>query len=105
MRSNDSLPIVKRIRVVVPVVAVCFGLVGLTAWLFRWPLAKAVYLAPVIVAVYGVALGILVFWTRVAYLQLRDSKHPRMILGIAAGLVGLVALLTVLGIELPREGP
>ena len=88
-----------------PVVAVCLGLVGLTAWLLEWPLQKAIYLAPVIVAVYGVALGIIVFWARIAYLQLKGSRHPRLILGIAAGLVGLVALLTVLGIELPREGP
>ncbi len=83
--------------------AVVAGLCALTAWLFAWPLEKAVYLAPIIVAFLGVALGILVFWTRVAYVQVRESRNPRLVLAIAAGLVALVALLTALGIELPRE--
>ncbi len=94
----------KRIRVAVPVLAACVGFVALTAWALEWPLQKAVYLAPVIVAVYGVAIGLIVLWVRIAYLQLKASRHPRLILGIAAALVGLVALLTLLGIELPREG-
>ena len=104
MPCNDSLTPVQRIRVIGPVLAACLGLVALTAWLLEWPIQKAVYLAPVIVVVYGIAIGLIVFWVRVAYLQVKASEHRRLILGVAVGLIGLVAILTLLGIELPREG-
>ena len=34
----------------------------------------------------------------------RESGHPRLIVGGLAALVGLIVLLTYLGVELPREG-
>ncbi|HEY2935683.1 MAG TPA: hypothetical protein VGJ25_03735 [Gaiellaceae bacterium] len=93
-----------RIRVAAAALAAAAGLSALTAWVLEWPFEKAVYLAPIIVAFFGCALGILVFWGRVAYVQVRESRNPRLIVALAVGLLALIALLTVLGVELPREG-
>jgi hypothetical protein len=79
------------------------GLVFLSAWLFRWPLERAVYLAPIIVVCAAAILGLLILWARVAYDQLRESRRPRLVLGLWIAGVGLIVLLTVLGVELPRE--
>ncbi len=92
-----------RIRIAAAALVAAAGLCALTAWIFAWPFEKAVYLAPIIVAFFGVAVGIVVFWTRVAYVQVRRSRNPRLVVAIAAGLLALVALLTVLGVTLPRE--
>jgi hypothetical protein len=93
-----------RIRIATAALAAAVGLSALTAWVFAWPFEKAVYLAPIIVAFFGCALGIVVFWSRVAYVQVRDSGNRRLLLALAVGVLTLVALLTVLGVELPREG-
>ena len=93
-----------RIRVAAASLAVAAGLSALTAWVLEWPFEKAVYLAPIIVAFFGCALGILVFWGRVAYVQVRESRNPRLIVALAVGLLTLIAVLTMLGIKLPREG-
>ncbi len=44
-----------------------------SAWLFRWPLEKAVVLAPVIVVVAGATAGLFVLWAKV----IRDSVRGR----------------------------
>jgi len=62
-----------------------------------------VVLAPVIVVVAAVVAGLAVFWFRAAADSLRESKHPRMILGAAAAVFVVGIVLTVLGVELPRE--
>jgi hypothetical protein len=78
-------------------------LVALTAWIFGWPLERAVYLAPVIVVCAAAMIGLLILWGRVAYDALRESRRPRLVLGLWLGGIALVVLLTVLGVELPRE--
>jgi hypothetical protein len=83
--------------------AVAAGLCAITAWVLSWPFEKAVYLAPIIVAAAGASVGLLVFWGRVAYVQVRDSDNRRLILWLGAGFLALVAVLTALGVELPRE--
>ena len=40
---------------------------------------------------------------RAATDSLRESKHPRLILGAGAAVVVVGVVLTVLGVELPRE--
>jgi hypothetical protein len=40
----------------------------------------------------------------VAFESLRESRRPRLVLGLWAAGVGLILLLTYLGISLPREG-
>ena len=79
------------------------GLLLVVAWLFELPADRVVVLAPVIVVVAAVVAGLAVFWFRAAADSLRESKHPRMILGAAAAVFVLVIVLTVLGVELPRE--
>lgn len=79
------------------------ALVLLASWLLSWPLEKAVLLAPVIVVFVAVALGLLVFWGRVAWDSFRGSRHQGWIVAGALSLAALVAVLTILGVQLPRE--
>ena len=80
------------------------GLAALTAWIFSWPFAKAIILAPVIVCAAAALVGLFLLWGKVALEQLRESRHPRRVL--AYWLIGLALLvvLTVLGVKLPSEG-
>ena len=48
-------------------------LVLVSAWLFRWPLEKAVLLAPVIVVVAGATAFLFVLWAKV----IRDLTRGR----------------------------
>lgn len=81
-----------------------FGLVVLTSLVMGWPLEKAVYLAPVIVVAAAALLGLLILWGKVAVQSLRESRRPRLVLGLWVGGIALLVLLSVLGVELPREG-
>ena len=49
------------------------ALVLASAWLFQWPLEKAVVLAPIIVIVAGATAGLFVLWAKV----IRDSVRGR----------------------------
>jgi hypothetical protein len=84
--------------------AVVFGLVVLTALIMGWPVERAVYLAPVIVVATAALLGLLILWGKVAVQSLRESKRPRLVLGLWVGGIAMLVLLSVLGVELPREG-
>jgi hypothetical protein len=80
------------------------GLVALTAWLLSWPFEKAVYLAPVIVVGGLAAVGLVLLWGKVAVASLKESRHPRRVLAFWLLGLGLLVLLTVLGVKLPNEG-
>jgi hypothetical protein len=84
--------------------AVVFGLVVLTAWALSWPLEKAVYLAPVIVVGGAAAVGLVLLWGKIALNSLQESKHPRRVVAYWVLGLGLLVLLTVLGVKLPNEG-
>jgi hypothetical protein len=84
--------------------AVVFGLVMLTALIMGWPVEKAVYLAPVIVVATAALAGLVILWGKVAVQSLRESRRPRLVLGLWVGGIALLVLLSVLGVELPREG-
>jgi len=84
--------------------AVVFGLVVLTSLIMGWPLERAIYLAPVIVVATAALLGLLILWGKVAAQSLRESKRPRLVLGLWVGGIVMLVLLSVLGVELPREG-
>ena len=73
------------------------------AWLFDVSVSHVTLLAPVVVLVAAAVAGLGVFWYRAAADSLRQSRHPRLILGAAAAVVVLGIVLTVLGVELPRE--
>lgn len=81
-----------------------FGLVVLTAWMLSWPLEKAVYLAPVIVVGGAAAVGLVLLWGKIALSSLRESQHPRRVVAYWVLGLGLLVLLTVLGVKLPNEG-
>lgn len=80
------------------------GLVSLTAWALSWPLEKAVSLAPVIVVGGAAAVGLVLLWGKVALNSLRESRHPRRVLAYWLLGLGLLVLLTFLGVKLPSEG-
>lgn len=84
--------------------AVVFGLCILTAWFMAWPLERAVYLAPVIVLGFAAAVGLVILWGKVAAQSLRESRRPKLVLGLWLAAIALLFLLSFLGVELPREG-
>jgi uncharacterized membrane protein len=84
--------------------AVVLVLVVLTAWALSWPFEKAVYLAPVIVVGGAAAVGLVLLWGKIALNSLRESRHPRRVLAYWLLGLGLLVLLTVLGVKLPNEG-
>ena len=84
--------------------AVVLVLVALTAWALAWPFEKAVYLAPVIVVGGAAAVGLVLLWGKIALTSLRESRHPRRVLAYWLLGLGLLVLLTVLGVKLPNEG-
>jgi uncharacterized membrane protein len=80
------------------------ALVAVTAWVLSWPFEKAVYLAPVIVVGGAAAVGLLLLWGKIALNSLRESRHPRRVLAYWLLGLGLLVVLTVLGVKLPSEG-
>src|SRR5207237_3408875 len=84
--------------------AAILALVALTAWALSWPFEKAVYLALVIVVGGAAAVGLLLLWGKIALNSLRESRHPRRVLAYWVLGLGLLVLLTVLGVKLPSEG-
>ena len=91
------------LRIPVALAAVA-AMVAFTAWFMGWPLERAVYLAPVIVIGVAALAGLLMLWVKVAIQQLRETRRPRLVAALWLLGLGLLALLSVLGIELPREG-
>jgi hypothetical protein len=91
-----------RVRVAGATLAVA-ALVPLTAWIMAWPLEKAAYLAPVIVVGAAAIVGLLILWGRVAWQQLQETTRPRLVAALWLAGIGLLVLLTFLGVKLPRE--
>jgi len=79
-------------------------LVVLTARVLSWPFEKAAYLAPVIVVGALALVGLVLLWGKVALESLRESRHPRRVLAYWLLGLGLLVLLTVLGVKFPSEG-
>jgi hypothetical protein len=67
----------------------------------RWE--RLVLLAPAIVVGVGLVCAVAILLGRAFVQSIRESGHPRWIYAGLVGLVGLVVLLTYLGVELPRE--
>ncbi len=91
------------IRIPAALVA-AFALCALVALVLGWPLERAIYLAPVIVVGASAVAGLLILWGKVAAQSLRESRRPRLVLGLWVAGLALLVLLSVLGVELPREG-
>ena len=93
----------RALRLPLAAVAVC-AMVAVTALLLGWPLERAVYLAPVIVIGFAALAGLLILWAKVALQHLQESRRPRLVLALWAAGIGLIVLLSWLGVQLPREG-
>ena len=78
-------------------------LVLLTVWLTDLSLERAALLAPVLVLGLAAVAGLVVLWGRVAWQQLRESRHPRAIVALSVLGVALIAALSLLGVKLPHE--
>jgi hypothetical protein len=46
---------------------------------------------------------VVVLWAKVGWEALQRRRRPWLVVGIAAGVVVLIAALSLLGLELPRE--
>jgi hypothetical protein len=66
-------------------------------------LERAVVWLPAVVLGTGLVCGVLILLGRAFAATVRDSGHPRLILGGLVAFLGAVVLMTWLGIELPRE--
>jgi hypothetical protein len=79
------------------------ALVVLAVWITDLSFQRAALLAPVLVIGIGAVAGLVVFWGRVGWDSLRRSSHPRLIAAGAAVFLALLVVLTLLGVNLPRE--
>jgi uncharacterized membrane protein YoaK (UPF0700 family) len=79
-------------------------LVLLSVWLFELSLERAALLAPVIVAAFGAAAAVVVLWAKVGWEALRRRRRPWLVVGLAGAVVAVLVGLSLLGVDLPREG-
>ncbi len=80
--------------------AVLTALVGGAVLLLRWPLEKALILAPVMVATVGATAFVVVLWVKIAYEALRGQRHPLRIVAAGAAALGLLVVLSFF-VDLP----
>ncbi len=83
--------------------AFAVGLAALVAWLQKWPLERAVYLAPALVVGAGIVAGVFLLLGRALLESLRASRNPRLVVWLWIGAFVVIGILAVLGVELPRE--
>ena len=79
------------------------ALVLAVVWVFEISLSRAALLAPVIVVCAGAAAGVAVLWAKVGWESLRRSRRPWLVAGIAITAFVVIAALSLLGLDLPRE--
>jgi hypothetical protein len=64
---------------------------------------RLVVLLPVFVVGIGLIAGVFILLGRAFAATVRESGHPRWILGGLAAAIGAIVILTWLGVDLPRE--
>ena len=79
------------------------GLVLAVVWAFEISLSRAALLAPVIVVAVGAGAGVVVLWAKVGWESLRRSRRPWLVAGITVAIFIVIAALSLLGVNLPRE--
>ena len=72
-------------------------------WVFEISLSRAAVLAPVIVVASAPAAGVVVLWAKVGWEALGGSRRPWLVAGIALAAFAVIAALSLLGVNLPRE--
>jgi hypothetical protein len=92
------------IRLTAAVTVVVVALAFFVSWLLDMPLDRAFVVSPIIVVAFGALAMVCVLLTRGAIESARELKNPRRFwIGFAAACV-VIAILGLLGVELPREG-
>jgi hypothetical protein len=66
-------------------------------------LSRYVVLLPALLVGFGLVGGIFILLGRAFAETVRESSHPRLILGGLIALTGAIVLLTYLGVSLPKE--
>lgn len=61
------------------------------------------YLSPVFIAGAGLVLAVLILLGRAFADWIRGMKHKRLVLAGSVALLGVIVLLTYLGVSLPKE--
>jgi hypothetical protein len=84
--------------------AVTAVLVLLVVYVFEVSIDRAAVLAPVIVVAFGAGAGVVVLWAKVGWEALQRRRRPWLVAGVVVGFVVLIVALSLLGINLPREG-
>jgi hypothetical protein len=79
------------------------ALVLVVVWVFEISLSRAALLAPVIVVAVGAGAGVVVLWAKVGWESFRRSRRPWLVAGIAVAAFAVIAALSLLGVNLPRE--
>ena len=64
---------------------------------------RLIVLLPALLIGIGLVGGVLILLGRAFAETLRESRHPRLVLGGLAALLCAILVLTWLGVELPRE--
>ena len=80
------------------------ALVLLAVGVFELSLERAAILAPVLVVVFGAAAGLVVLWMKVGWEALQRRRRPWLVAAIAVAVLALLVGLSLLGVQLPREG-
>jgi uncharacterized membrane protein YozB (DUF420 family) len=65
---------------------------------------RLLILVPAFVIGAGIVLAVLIVLGRAFVQSVQESGHKRLLLAAFVAVCGLVALVTYLGIDLPREG-
>ena len=91
-----------RLRILLLVLAAA-AIGSATAWLLGLSLERILLLAPALVIGTGLVLGVLILLGRAAAESIREAERPRLVVGLIVGGFVLIAILSVIGVELPRE--
>ena len=65
---------------------------------------RLVVLVPAMIVGGGLVVGVFILLGRAFAVTVRESGHPRLIIGGLVALAGVIVVLTYLGVNLPREG-
>jgi hypothetical protein len=90
-------------RVLAISAAACTGLVLLVAWALNLEVGPVMTFAPLLVIAFGAAAGVFVVLGRSLLESFRAVGRPRLVLALAALGIVLVVVLSLLGVQLPRE--
>jgi hypothetical protein len=65
---------------------------------------RLVLLVPAFIIGAGLVAGVFILLGRAFAATVRESGHPRLIVGGLVALAGVIVVLTYLGVSLPKEG-